>query len=604
MNKNNLYEFHHIETINKTKRNQKNKAKPRPKGSSLPITEIINETIQAAISESISANSPSSGAKNSISTIKQSNTSTSNEPETKSEPVLKPEPKIETRPVAEQKLEQVKQQESEAKFESIPEPEAELGQETEPEVECPSRSEDNSSTSHTEALLSRSNSNDSSFLSDDPVYSLNSEFNSKMVLDPITSTDLQQSPTQMESIENIESQNTNQNMYHSHTQPSYQRNTSTDRPRTMSIPFNFITDQAYHMLSYIILSPHRFNELTRLHHIVGEIITSHFPNAQVHAIGSFKNNLALWDSDVDLNVEIDFEAHDPHIPSRSAFILQLEQIMNQSKEQLSLSQIKSIPTSKFPILKLTTPSGIKIDIGVNNTLSIHNSQLLLTYTLIDSRVRDLILLVKYFAKVKGINSPTDGTLSSYGYALMVLYYLQNLKYPIIPSLQSLIDPHYPPPQHSNLYFISDPSAVHHLYPTKNHQTLGSLLYGFFKFYAYQFDYNNSSVGIHLGSPNGVALNHYPRVDSFSNCFHIIDPFDHSFNVARIITPLSLITIRSHFKAACHFLSHQIYYWPLQNLFLNEDIAYRPPPTYHLPPPPPSNHLPPTSNSLPPELSDS
>lgn len=82
--------------------------------------------------------------------------------------------------------------------------------------------------------------------------------------------------------------------------------------------------------------------------------------------------------------------------------------------------------------------GIQCDINFSAHLALHNTLLLRCYSHSDPRVRLLILFVKHWAKVRGINTPYRGTLSSYGYVLMVLHYLVNIAYPFVcPNLQAL-----------------------------------------------------------------------------------------------------------------------------------------------------------------------
>jgi TUTase nucleotidyltransferase domain len=69
-------------------------------------------------------------------------------------------------------------------------------------------------------------------------------------------------------------------------------------------------------------------------------------------------------------------------------------------------------------------------------------------------VRQLVYLVKHWAKSRHINSPGDGTLSSYGYIMCVLHFLQTRPTPLVPNLQRLpsdwtgdvISPLAPPPE--------------------------------------------------------------------------------------------------------------------------------------------------------------
>ena len=47
-------------------------------------------------------------------------------------------------------------------------------------------------------------------------------------------------------------------------------------------------------------------------------------------------------------------------------------------------------------------------------------------------------VIKKWAKIRGINSPSDGTLSSYGYILCVLAFLQTVPNPpILPSFTKI-----------------------------------------------------------------------------------------------------------------------------------------------------------------------
>jgi terminal uridylyltransferase len=46
------------------------------------------------------------------------------------------------------------------------------------------------------------------------------------------------------------------------------------------------------------------------------------------------------------------------------------------------------------------------------------------YLQVDPRVRPLVYIVKHWAKARHINSPADGTLSSYGYIICLLHFLQ------------------------------------------------------------------------------------------------------------------------------------------------------------------------------------
>ncbi|KAK2960616.1 hypothetical protein BLNAU_4514 [Blattamonas nauphoetae] len=88
------------------------------------------------------------------------------------------------------------------------------------------------------------------------------------------------------------------------------------------------------------------------------------------------------------------------------------------------------------------------DIVLNNHLGVHNSELIKTYCQLDDRVRSFLVLVKEWSKAWGIANTREGTLSSYGWTLLALNYLQMCEVPVIPSLQ-----------HRHYLEASDPSHV-------------------------------------------------------------------------------------------------------------------------------------------------
>ncbi|CAN8103087.1 unnamed protein product [Discula destructiva] len=143
--------------------------------------------------------------------------------------------------------------------------------------------------------------------------------------------------------------------------------------------------------------------------------------------------------------------------------------------------------------------GVQCDINFSAQLALHNTSLLRCYAQTDPRVRPLVLFIKHWAKIRGINTPYRGTLSSYGYVLMVLHYLTNVCRPYVcPNLQQMAQP-VPPnltPQQieasvmckgRDVRFWRDEeqikAAVQRGELSHNTDSLGFLLRGFFEYYA-------------------------------------------------------------------------------------------------------------------------
>ncbi|KAI1853279.1 hypothetical protein JX266_001985 [Neoarthrinium moseri] len=142
--------------------------------------------------------------------------------------------------------------------------------------------------------------------------------------------------------------------------------------------------------------------------------------------------------------------------------------------------------------------GVQCDINFSADLALQNSLLLRCYAATDPRVRPMVLFVKHWAKARGINTPYRGTLSSYGYVLMVLHYLVNIAHPFVcPNLQVLAppDPDLPPEvlegivtcKGRNVRFWRDEQEIRRLSHdgvlNNNQESLGSLLRGFFEYFA-------------------------------------------------------------------------------------------------------------------------
>lgn len=144
--------------------------------------------------------------------------------------------------------------------------------------------------------------------------------------------------------------------------------------------------------------------------------------------------------------------------------------------------------------------GVQCDINFSAHLALQNTLLLRCYSYVDPRVRPMVLFVKHWAKARGINTPYRGTLSSYGYVLMVLHYLVNVAQPFVcPNLQQLArppNPHMTPAEMEatqfckgkDVRFWRDEEEIKGLASqnllTQNRDSVGHLLRGFFEYYAH------------------------------------------------------------------------------------------------------------------------
>jgi terminal uridylyltransferase len=228
--------------------------------------------------------------------------------------------------------------------------------------------------------------------------------------------------------------------------------------------------------------------------------------------------------------------------------------------------------------------GIQCDINFSNLLALYNTALLRCYSYSDPRVCPMVIFVKAWAKKRKINSPYHGTLSSYGYVLLVLHYLLNVASP--PVLVNL--------QHAwefserefhldgglcegyDVKFWCDEEEIKRLASlgqfTQNRQPLGVLLRGFFEYYSHQgphvikngFVWNLNTISIRTqGGLLSKQVKGWTEAKTVSisgkevrqrYLLAIEDPFETDHNVGRTVTYHGILAIRDEFRRAWRIIS--------------------------------------------------
>ena len=287
--------------------------------------------------------------------------------------------------------------------------------------------------------------------------------------------------------------------------------------------------------------------------------------------------------------------------------------------------------------------GIQCDINFSNELAIHNTELLRCYSHCHPVIRKLVIFVKAWAKKRKINSPYQGTLSSYGYVLMVLHYAVNVaEPPLAPNLQlhqraqrEVVNGH-------NVTFWRNEKEIIDQGLRNNYggnrASLGEHLRQFFTYYAWQN--NKTKLGgfiwatqvLSLRTQGGILLkkdknwvemtitkteaanpNQEAKEVKNRHLFCIEDPFELEHNVARTVDYDGINRIRDEFKRACDHFRYlgEAQKGKITNLFEEAEEPVRPyrffgprPKLQHLGPVQGCRNLPkekrPTSESSPPE----
>ncbi|KAL9594281.1 MAG: hypothetical protein Q9219_007121 [cf. Caloplaca sp. 3 TL-2023] len=226
--------------------------------------------------------------------------------------------------------------------------------------------------------------------------------------------------------------------------------------------------------------------------------------------------------------------------------------------------------------------GVQCDIIFSNPLAVHNSTMLWCYNLSDARVKPMVLFIKAWARRRKINSPYHGTLSSYGYALMVLHYLVNVTNPPICLNLQTIDMAAEDSSPENMQVIEgygvrfwrDEAEIQQWaragrITADRHSTVGRLLRGFFQYFAVA--HGGFSWGmdvLSLRTPGGIVsksekgwtaakteVSNPPAEGQRAQeirqryLFAIEDPFETNHNIARTVVHNGIVAIRDEFRRA-------------------------------------------------------
>ncbi|PRP83626.1 hypothetical protein PROFUN_08352 [Planoprotostelium fungivorum] len=289
----------------------------------------------------------------------------------------------------------------------------------------------------------------------------------------------------------------------------------------------------------------RMKVLKRLNKLIYNYFSDGKP--QLHLFGSSANNFGMKNADMDISLVID----EKHVGSPKRIVLRLGDILKRKR----MLEVVCLPRARVPIVKFKDEfSELSCDICINNTLAIHNTQLISTYSKIDIRARQLGYVIKHWAKCRQINEPYQGTLSSYAWIVMALHYLQTRNPPILPVLQNMTAPGEERKkvevEGHDVYFYSNWDSLRE-FGTPNTSSLGELVTGFFRLYAEEFDWNDSVVSLRTGGYLTKEEKQWAKQtnDRDNILLTIEDPFEVTHNLGRLVDRSNLKVIKYEFKRA-------------------------------------------------------
>eukprot|EP00427_Karlodinium_veneficum_P025118 CAMPEP_0169117820 /NCGR_PEP_ID=MMETSP1015-20121227/30668_1 /TAXON_ID=342587 /ORGANISM="Karlodinium micrum, Strain CCMP2283" /LENGTH=492 /DNA_ID=CAMNT_0009180541 /DNA_START=232 /DNA_END=1710 /DNA_ORIENTATION=- len=220
---------------------------------------------------------------------------------------------------------------------------------------------------------------------------------------------------------------------------------------------------------------------------------------------------------------------------------------------------------------------IPIDFSVNNTTPLYNMALLTECGQMDARAKSLILLVRRWAKDRGVCHASKGHLPPYAWSLLVIYYLQvgveagdgNLPLPPLEAFavssglmkvdeQTSLSPKSVSTTETPKSKASSGRQAVLMHPEQ--KSVGELFKGFVRFYNIHFDWRKEAISVRSGkraAPN-LALDIHIVIHSDGQTAvspTVEDPFETHRNLGNCTNSASLKRFLEEFERADDLLSN-------------------------------------------------
>ncbi|XP_049544512.1 uncharacterized protein LOC125956547 [Anopheles darlingi] len=263
--------------------------------------------------------------------------------------------------------------------------------------------------------------------------------------------------------------------------------------------------------------------------------------AQIFEFGSVKSGLAMRDSDLDFYIHYQHEQRE-----REDQIKMIHVVASRMDKTGLFGQIVKITGAKVPLLRVIHLStNCCCDINFSNARGCYNSKFIKAVMQFDPRILHLAMIIKFWSKCAYVLDEKR-QFNSYCLVMMLIFYLQTRKLPVIPSVEDMQQGI--PRIEYGPWNLGYPQAI--TYKTWNENSLRDLLIGFFRYYS-EFEFSRNLISPFVGrlcslqeleKKNIRELAKYYRaceVDGYTPLMTgpwitIQDPFELNLNVARVM----------------------------------------------------------------------
>ncbi|XP_039958543.1 poly(A) RNA polymerase, mitochondrial [Bactrocera neohumeralis] len=305
---------------------------------------------------------------------------------------------------------------------------------------------------------------------------------------------------------------------------------------------------------------------------VQQAVSGMFPNANAQPFGSSVNGFGRMGCDLDLILRFDREvvgattAQQRNQESRLVFHTKENLTNGRSQTQRQMESIgdmlhlflpgvchvRRILQARVPIIKYHHEHlNLEVDLSMSNLTGFYMSELLYMFGELDERVRPLTFSIRRWAQACGLTNPSPGRwITNFSLTCLVIYFLQQLKHPILPTINSMMksatsDDIRLTEDGINCSFSRDFERIG--FRCRNTSQLSELLLQFFEFYS-QFDFHNRAISLNEGraiaKPDHSAL-------------YIVNPLEQVLNVSKNVSLEECERLRIEVRNAAWVLESEV-----------------------------------------------
>ncbi|KAG0211526.1 hypothetical protein BGX28_007750 [Mortierella sp. GBA30] len=310
-----------------------------------------------------------------------------------------------------------------------------------------------------------------------------------------------------------------------------------------------LTMEMYSLFESLLPTEESHRRRTNLISKIERIVQSEWSGQDIKVLpfGSTVNDLGTNTSDVDVCIWTSWLG------------LQGVEMLADTFRKHGMDKVFCVPEAKVPIVKLWDPElQLSCDMNINTQLGIMNSRMVRTYVAIDPRVRPFAMIIKHWARKRVLNDAANGgTISTYTWICMVINFLQMRSPPILPSLHDL--PHELSPDNqvingNNTSFFSDLAQLEG-FGSANKESLGGLLYAFFRKFAIEFDYDHHVISVRHACYLTKESKGWHNPGRHYRLLCVEEPFDTTRNLGNSCDMASSRGLKQEFRRALDILNH-------------------------------------------------